>query len=59
MTADVRRSGEGFLLRSVPWEAISDLEEAQDSARPGPFRETRENKSTIQRDMQLRFSGND
>jgi hypothetical protein len=36
MTADVRStSGEGFLLRNVPWEALSDLEEGQDSARRG------------------------
>jgi hypothetical protein len=35
MTADVRSTdGEGFLLRNVPWEAISDLEEGQDP--PGP-----------------------
>jgi len=34
MTADVRSTGgDGFLLRNVPWEAISDLEEDQDSAR--------------------------
>jgi hypothetical protein len=34
MTADVRSTrGEGFLLRNVPWKAISDLEEGQDSAR--------------------------
>jgi hypothetical protein len=33
MTADVRStSGEGYMLRSVPWEAISELEEDQDSA---------------------------
>jgi hypothetical protein len=43
MTADVRSaSGEGFLLRNVPWEAISDLEEGQDSARAA--REGTENK---------------
>jgi hypothetical protein len=35
MTADVRSTdGEGFLLRNVPWAAISDLEESQDP--PGP-----------------------
>jgi len=34
MTADVRSTaGEGFLLRNVPWKAISHLEEGQDSAR--------------------------
>lgn len=43
MTADVRStSGEGFLLRNVPWEAISDLEEDQDSTRAA--REATENK---------------
>ncbi len=32
MTADVRSIvGEEFLQRNVPWEAISDLEEGQDS----------------------------
>ena len=34
MTADVKStSSEGFLLRSVPWEAITKLEKGQDSAR--------------------------
>ena len=43
MTADVRSTGgEGFLLRNVPWEAISELEEGQDSARA--VREATENK---------------
>jgi hypothetical protein len=42
MTADVRStSGDGFLLKGVPWEAISELEEGQDSA-PGPGRAVRE-----------------
>ena len=41
MTADVRStSGDGFLLKGVPWKAISELEEGQDSARA--VREARE-----------------
>jgi len=43
MTADVRSTGdEGFLVRNVPWEAISDLEEVQTP--PEPCRDATENK---------------
>jgi hypothetical protein len=45
MTADVRSTnGEGFLLKSVPWEAISALED-QDSARA--VREATDKQATV------------